>query len=287
MQRDLLERIKTQMPQMSKGHKRIASYILEHCEKASYLTATKLGVNTGVSESTVVRFAIELGFKGYPEFQSNLQASMKSKLTSVQRIAVADDMIGDKDVLTSVLESDSGNIKSTLESLDREAFDKAVELIAGAREIYIIGVRSSSMLASFMYYYLDLIFPNVHLIQTTSNSEMFERVRRVSTGDVMIGITFPRYSYRAKDAVEFAKKRGAGVIAITDCDNSPISYYADSALYAKSDMMSFVDSLVAPLSVINALIVAVGRKNKVSLDSTFRELEQIWEEYNVYEKPKG
>lgn len=287
MQRDLLERIKSEMPSMSKGHKIIAAYILEHCDKAAYFTATKLGQKTGVSESTVVRFALELGFKGYPDFQSNLQVSIKSKLTSVQRIAVADDMIGDGDVFRSVLESDQDNIKLTLETLDRACFDKAVELIAGAKEIYIIGVRSSSMLASFLYYYLDLIFSNVHLIQTTSTSEMFERVRRVSQGDVMIGITFPRYSQRAKNAVEFAKNRGASIIAITDGETSPISYLSDSALYAKSDMASFVDSLVAPLSVINALIVAVGRKKKNSLDTTFRELENIWEEYNVYEKPNS
>ncbi len=287
MKKDLLECINNRLPSMSKGHKLIAKYILEHCDKAAYLTATKLGERTGVSESTVVRFAIELGFKGYPDFQKNLQISIKSKLTAMQRIAVADDMIGEGSILDTVLESDTENIKTTLESINGEAFEKAVELIEKAEQIYIIGARSSSMLANFLYYYLDLVFSNVHLIQTTSTSEMFERVLRVSEKDVMICITFPRYSNRTKNAAEFAKSRGASIIAITDGETSPISPLADSALYAKSDMVSFVDSLVAPLSVINALIVAISAKKKSSLETTFRELEKIWEDYNVYEKPSS
>jgi len=284
---DLIDKIKGTMPEMSKGHKKIAEYILEHSDKAAFLTATKLGERMGISESTVVRFAIRVGFNGYPEFQKALQSSIRAKLTSVQRIEVSNDRIGEGEVLYKVLTSDMENIKISLDGIQIDAFNRAVELICEAKEIYIIGVRSSSMLANFLQYYLDLILNNVHLIQPTSASEMFERVLRISKGDVMIGISFPRYSKRTVNAVEYAKRRGADIIAITDSESSPILSFADCPLYAKSDMASFVDSLVAPLSVINALIVAIGRKKKETLANTFRELEDIWEEYNVYEKPHG
>ena len=284
MQTDLLKVIKDKIPSMSKGHKLIASYILDHCDKAAYLTATKLGERTGVSESTVVRFAIELGYKGYPEFQSELQMNIRSKLTAVQRIEVADNRIREGDILGSVLAADIRNIKTSLESINLDSFNLAVDMISQASSIYVIGVRSSSVLSYFVHYYLNLIFENVHMIQTSSASEMFENMLRISQKDVLIGISFPRYSKRTKNAVEFAKTRGAKIVVITDGERSPIAQYADSKLYAKSDMASFVDSLVAPLSIINALIVAVGRKNREMLAHTFCELEEIWEEYDVYEK---
>ncbi len=286
MQQNLLSLISEKMPKMSKSHKLIGKYLVEHADKAMYLTATKLGEELGISESTVVRFAIELGFRGYPELQRALRNLIKTKLTSVQRIDVSDSTLGD-DVLGAVMDNDMENLKSSLEQINREEFEKAAEMIASARSVYIMGVRSSSMLASFLYYYLDLILDNVHLVETTGAAEVFEQIRRIGEDDVCIGITFPRYSARTKDCLRLAKKCGARVVALTDSETSPITAFSDSTLFVKSDMASFVDSLVAPLSVINALIVAVGRKNKEPLKNTFRRLEEIWEEFEVYDTPKG
>ena len=283
---DLFKTIHEKLPEMSKSHKLIASYVLQSGEVAAYLTATKLGANIGVSESTVVRFAIELGFSGYPEFQEVLRQSLRSKLTAVQRIGVADSMIGEGSILDAVLSSDMGNIKTTLSSMDKKAFDGAVETICGAKSIFIIGIRSSSMLADFLNHYLCYMFGNVKLLFSNSTNELFEQIFRIDSSDVLIAISFPRYSRRTKLAAEFAKKKGAKVVAITDGENSPISAYADSKLFAKSDMASFVDSLVAPLSVINALIVAIGRKKKDTIKETFDDLEKIWDEYDVYENSR-
>ncbi len=283
MQKDLFELIQERLPKMSKSHKLIASYILKSGEVAAYLTATKLGNAIGVSESTVVRFAIELGFSGYSEFQNVLQQSLRSKLTSLQRIDVADNMIADGNVLSSVLTADMNNIKASLASIDEKSFDCAVDTICEAQNIFIIGIRSSSMLADFLNHYLGYVFGNVKLLFSNSTDELFEQIFRITEKDVLIAISFPRYSSRTKLAAEFAKKKGAKVIAITDGDSSPIAAYADSKLYAKSDMVSFVDSLAAPLSIINALIVAIGRKKKDTIKETFDDLEKIWEEYEVYE----
>lgn len=274
------------MPKMSKSHKLIASYILSQSDVAAYLTATKLGACIGVSESTVVRFAIELGFSGYPEFQDKLQQSLRSKLTAVQRIGVTDNIIGKGSVLSSVLSSDMNNIKASLSSIDEHSFETAVDTICNAKNIFIIGIRSSSMLADFLNHYLGYMFGNVKLLFSNSTNELFEQIFRISKDDVLIAITFPRYSSRTKMAAEFAKKKGASVIAITDGNHSPITPYADAKLFAKSDMASFVDSLVAPLSIINALIVAIGRKNKDTIKETFDDLEKIWEEYDVYENSR-
>ena len=283
MQKDLFQLIEERFPKMSKSHKLIAGYILKSGEVAAYLTATKLGSAIGVSESTVVRFAIELGFSGYPEFQNVLKQSLRSKLTSVQRIDVADNIMQDGNVLTSVLTADMNNIKDSLASIDRAHFDSAVDTICEAKNIFIIGVRSTSMLADFLNHYLCYMFGNVKLLFSNSIDELFEQIFRISENDVLIAISFPRYSSRTKLAAEFAKKKGARVIAITDTDTSPIAAYADSKLYAKGDMASFVDSLVAPLSIINALIVAIGRKKRDTIKETFDDLEKIWEEYEVYE----
>ena len=279
--------IQTRMPEFSKGQKQIANYILAHYEKAAYLTASKLGGLVGVSESTVVRFAIELGFDGYPEFQRALQELIRTKLTSFQRIEVTNNLIGDADVLNKILLSDADKIRHTLETIDREAFNRAVDKIIGARHIYIIGVRAASSLAAFLSQNFQMIFDNVHFVQTTSGSEMFERIMRVGEGDVMIAISFPRYSKRTIDAVEYARGCGADVVAITDSVLSPIAQYANELLTAQSDMASFVDSLVAPLSVINALIVAVSKKKQDELDILFRRLERVWDEYDVYDKAHG
>ncbi|MDP4180251.1 MAG: MurR/RpiR family transcriptional regulator [Bacillota bacterium] len=282
---DLIKNLQSNMDEFSKGQKLIAKYIISHYGKAAFMTAAKLGEDVGVSESTVVRFAIELGYDGYPKLQKVLQELIKSKLTAVERIEVSSNRIGDENILKSVLHSDMEKLKITLEEIDQESFNNTVETILKARKIYILGVRSSAPLASFLGFYFNLIFDNVRLIHTTSVSEMFEQIINASSEDVVIGISFPRYSKRTIKAMQFAKDQGASVIAITDSYDSPLARFADNSLIARSDMASFADSLVAPLSVINALIVAVGARRKEHLFKTFERLESIWDEYQVYEKP--
>lgn len=284
---DLLKIIQEKQSTFSKGQKQISSFILGHYDKAAYMTAAKLGALVGVSESTVVRFANELGFAGYPELQHSLQEMIRSKLTTIQRIEITNDRIGESDLLEKVLNSDIEKIKHTLEEIDRTSFENAVDDLIGAQMIYIIGMRSSSSLASFMYHYLNLVFPHVRLVRTTSGSEIFEQLLRINDKDAIVGISFPRYSKRIINALGYAKKQGAKVISITDSAASPIAANADDLLLAKSDMASFVDSLVAPLSIINALIVAIGRKKQDEIAETFGKLERIWDEYDVYEKPNG
>lgn len=281
---DLLSKIQNGLSGFSKGQKRIAKFIIEHYDKAAFMTASKMGQCVGVSESTVVRFATELGYSGYPSMQRALQDMIRTKLTAVQRIEVANDRLQNQDILQMVLQADVEKIRMTLNEINRDEFGAAVDSILGARRIYILGVRSSAALASFLGFYFNLIFENVRLVHTTSVSEMFEQVLRVGKGDVVIGISFPRYSKRTVKAMKFARDRGADVITITDSPLSPLVPISSYCLYAKSDMVSFVDSLVAPLSLINALIVAVGIKKKDDISNTFESLERIWEEYEVYEK---
>ena len=277
MNGDLLKHIEERMPSFSKGQKRIASYILEQYDKAAYITASKLSEIVGVSESTVVRFAIELGFDGYPDFQHSLQTLMRNRLTSFQRMEVSNQLIGKGNVLEKVLISDADRLRRTLETADNASFEKAIEAIVNADNIYILGVRSSS-------YYLRMIFDRVKLMQSTSGSELFEQLLPIHPGDVMIAISFPRYSKRVVTAVEFAKGRGTNIIALTDSAQSPLAPLADELLEAPSDMASFVDSLVAPLSIINSMIVALSRRKQEELDSRLRELETVWDRYEVYDK---
>lgn len=284
MHEDLLTRLNAAAPKLSKGQRRIAAYITAHYDRAAYMTAARLGAEAGVSESTVVRFADELGYSGYPELQRSLGELARTRLTAVQRIEITNDRIGDDDILGSVLSSDAEKIKDTLESIDRRAFDRAVESILSARTIFVVGVRSSSFLAGTLAYNLSLVFDNVRLVNTTSGSEIFEQILRIGTGDVMIAVTFPRYSKRIINAVDYAHSQGARIIAVTDSDTSPIAPKADDLLTARSDMASFVDSLVAPLSIVNALIVAIAKKRKAELSETFGRLERIWDEYDVYAK---
>ncbi len=281
---DLFKKINDIIPKLSKGHKLIANYILQHYNKAAYMTASKLGTTVGVSESTVVRFATEIGFDGYPSLQKAMQELLKNKLTAVQRIEVTSDQLGNEDVLEKVLNFDIERIRKTLEQTSREDFNEATEIIAKAKTIYIIGSRSAAALARFLSYYFNLIFPSVKLVHTTSRSEMFEQIMRIDENDVMIGISFPRYSKQTVLAFKYASSNNAKVIAITDSKSSPLAQYADNVLIAQSDMVSFVDSLVAPLSLINALIVALSIRNTDSVSKTFEKLEGIWEEYQVYEK---
>lgn len=284
MNSDILSVIQSGMSGYSKGQKLIARYILDSYDKAAFMTASKLGKTVNVSESTVVRFAVELGYDGYPSMQRALQEMIRNKLTSVQRIEVANDRLGDQDVLSTVLHSDIEKIRMTLEETDRKVFNKSIDAILKAHHIYILGVRSSSTVAGFLGFYFNFMFDNVTLVNTASMSEMFEQIVRVGPADVVIGISFPRYSSRTVKAMRFCHDSGATVIALTDTLQSPIAADADHVLVAKSDMVSLVDSLVAPLSICNALIVAIGREREKELTGTFTELERIWDEYDVYEK---
>ena len=281
---DLMSKIQNNLSTFSKGQRLIAKYIIEHYDMAAFLTASKLGATVGVSESTVVRFATELGYGGYPQLQKALQEMIRNKLTAVQRMEVTSDRMGDQDILRSVLSSDIDKIRMTLDEIDRSSFEAAVEAILHARNIYILGVRSSASLSGFLGFYFNLMFDNVKLIHTNSVSEIFEQILRVGDGDVVLGVSFPRYSKRTLKALEYSKKSGATVIALTDSRLSPLSQTADYTLLAKSDMASFVDSLVAPLSVVNALIVAIGMRKQKEISETFTHLESIWDEYEVYEK---
>ncbi len=283
MNQDLLKTIEEQMPSFSKGQKLIGRYVLEHYDKAAYMTAAKMGKIVGVSESTVVRFAIELGYDGYPDFQNSLKKLIPTRLTAFQRVEVTNSLLGDGNVLEKVLLSDAEKIRRTLEEIDQSSFEEAVEKIVSAKTIYIIGVRSSSSLAGFLTYNLRMIFDRVVFVQTTSGSEMFEQIMRIGEGDVMIAISFPRYSKRIINAVEYARSRNADVVALTDSKLSPIAAHADQLLIARSDMVSFVDTLVAPLSIINALVVALSRKKHDELAERLRSLEEVWEKYDVYD----
>ena len=284
MNKDLFSLINEKLSSFSKGHKLIANYMIAHYDKAAFMTAQKLGKTVGVSESTVVRFATMLGYDGYPALQKALQEMMRSRLTAVQRIEVTSDQMNGEDVLERVLNQDIDRIRRTLEETSKQDFKSAVDRITAANTIYIVGTRSSASLAAFLGYYLSLIFPRVKLVPSTTTSELFERIMHIDEKDLMIGISFPRYSKQTVKALDFAKHNGAKVVAITDSASSPIAKYADSLLLARSDMASFVDSLVAPLSLINALIVAVSIKNRDKVSKTFERLEQVWDEYDVYTK---
>ena len=266
----------------SKGQRKIAAFIEEHYDAAAYMTAAKLGEVVGVSESTVVRFATQIGYEGYPFLQKAMQEMIRDKLNSIQRIEVTTGRIGDNDVVESVLNQDIDKIRRTIDEVSREDFNAAVQAIINAKNIYVFGVKSASFIASFFGYYLDLIFGNVHLLNSNSKTTTYEKLFRISKGDVMIGISFPRYSIMAVDTMGFAHERGAQVIAITDSMISPLVAKADSVLLARSDIASVVDTLVAPLSLINALLVAIVINCKDKIIDTFSSLEQVWKEQGIY-----
>jgi len=284
--RGVVERIAQEIDSMSKGQKAIANYILSNYESAAYMTAAKLGEATGVSESTVVRFSMELGYEGYPHFQKVLQEELKVKLTSVQRLNAASRYSDDASVLKSIMQADLDSLKHTYENLDTEAFSRAVRTILGAKKIYLMGLRSSSPLSSFMHFYMTLLFDDVRHIHSNSANEVFEQILPIGPGDVMIGISFPRYSSRTIQSMQYARSRGASVIVITDKADTPMTEHADVALFARSDMASFVDSLAAPLSLINALLVALGMHRKSHIEESFEALESLWAEYKVYDTGK-
>ena len=281
MGKDILHTIQKSMVGFSKGQKRIASYILSDYDKAAFMTASKLGKLVDVSESTVVRFASSLGYDGYPAMQKALQEMVRSRLTSIQRIEASDVFFG-TDVVTSVLQTDMDKIRVAIEEVDRTSFETVVDKLVAARHIYILGVRSSSFLAGYLHFYLHLIFENVTLVTSNSAGEILESMLRIGPGDVLVGISFPRYSQSTVKGVQFAHDRGADVVAVTDSAMSPLYPLASSVLLARSDMISFVDSLVAPFSLLNALIVAAGHRKNADIAQTFNRLETIWEEYGVF-----
>ena len=284
MSYDFLTILQEKEPTFSKGQKRIARYITECYDKAAFMTANRLGKNVGVSESTVVRFAVDLGFDGYPSMQKAMRETVLNRLTSIQRIEVANNRLGDQDVVSMVLHSDMEKLRQTSETVSRETFSAAVSAILKAKRVYILGVRSVAPLANFLGHYLNYMFNNVHVISGFSAGEMFEKIVGVNSEDVVIAFSFPRYSASTTKGARYCRSAGATVIGITDSTDSPLGQCSDHVLVAKSDMVSLVDSLVAPLSLVNALIVAIAAKREKELSQTFANLERIWDEYEVYEK---
>ena len=283
MTTSLLARMAEHQPSFSKGQKRIAQFIAEHYDEAAYMTAFRLGETVGVSESTVVRFAAELGYDGYPELQKAVQELVRSRLTSIRRIEVTRARMTDAEVLDNVMGSDIANVRQTLEELPHDVFNGAVDAIVNARQVYIFGAGSCRALANFLAYYLKLLMGNVHLIYTSSTAEILEEMIHISEDDAIIGMSFPRYSSKAVKTIHFAHSRHAKVIAITDSQLSPIAEYATHLLLAHSDLATIVDSLVAPLSILNALIVAISLKKIEQNAGTLAELETLWEKYEVYQ----
>ena len=284
MNRDILQALQEMAPTFSKGQRAIAKYITESYDKAAFMTASKLGKTVGVSESTVVRFAVELGYDGYPSMQKAMRDMVLNRLTSVQRIEVANNRFADHEVVSAVLQSDIENLRQTEELIDRDDFSAAVNAILNSKRIYILGIRSTAPLANFLGYYLNYMFRNVHIVTAAGTTELYEKIVGVNADDVLIAFSFPRYSSTTIRGAKYCRSAGATVIGLTDSMLSPLAQNSDHVLLAKSDMVSLVDSLVAPLSVINALIVALASKKEKELARTFETLERPWEEHHVYEK---
>ena len=284
MKDDIITILEEKEPTFSKGQRRIAGYVTESYDKAAFMTASRLGKTVGVSESTVVRFAVELGFDGYPEMQKAMQEMVMNRLTTVQRIEVANDRIGNQDVLAKVLQADADKIRQTAESISREDFQTAVNAILNARCVYVLGVRSVAPLANFTGYYLKYMFDNVRIITMSGAGEMFENLVNITPEDVVLAFSFPRYSSATLKAAQYCRDIGATVIGITNSGLSPLAEKSDCVLTAKSDMVSLVDSLVAPLSVVNALLVALASAREKEVQRSLETLERVWEEYNIYEK---
>ena len=284
MSKSVLQTIRAGMDSFSKGQKRIAAFILDNYDRAAFMTAAKLGETASVSESTVVRFAAQLGYDGYPDMQKALQELIRGRLTSIQRIQVSRDQMTGSDILGSVMQRDMNSIHDVIERLDREEFERVVDKLLHAKHIYILGVRSSSFLAGYLNFYLHLIFKNVTLVQSSAAGEIYEQLVHIGPGDVLLSICFPRYSKMAIHAVEFACQRGGDVVAVTDSPMSPMYKMASASLLASSDMISFVDSMAAPLSLLNALILAVGQQRRDDLSATLAEMEQVWSKYSIFGK---
>ena len=283
MARSILHTIEKNMISFSKGQKLIARYILENYDKAAFMTASKLGKTVQVSESTVVRFAMQLGYDGYPSMQRALQEMIRGKLTSIQRIQASDGVLAGSDLVTNVLHRDMEKIRMAIDQTDPAEFERVVETIARAKRLYLIGFRSSSFLAGYLNFYFRLIFDNVTLVQGGA-AGTFDQIFRVGPGDVVFAICFPRYSELALKTIQFAKERGATVVGLTDSEMSPIARAADCTLLVHNEMISFVDSLAAPMSMLNALILAAARKKGADVSASFSELEHIWERFSIFGK---
>mgnify|MGYP002564538280 FL=1 len=284
MNSQLSERIRLHSANFSKGQRMIARYIEEHSEQVAFMTASRLGQTVGVSESTVVRFATEIGYSGYPALQQAMQEMIRSKMTSVQRLERTSTTIPMDRLLDEVLDQDIDILKRTKENVDREAFYRAADALVNAKKVYVLGAGSSLALATFMAHYLRLVFETVHLVEATSEATILQQMVHVGEGDAVIAISFPRYSKKAVKTMKYASSQKATTVAITDSPLSPLAQYASHVLLARSDMVSFVDSLVAPLSLLNALVVAVGLEKQAEISHTYAQLEHIWDEYNVYDK---
>lgn len=284
MNEDFLSVLESKMPTFSKGQKRIAAVITESYDKAAFMTASRLGKQAGVSESTVVRFAMDLGYKGYPQMQKAMQEMVLNRLTSVQRMGITSDRLGSQDVVSTVLHSDAEKLRQTCDTVDRQVFQNVVDSILNAKNIYIIGVRSASALSSFFGYYLQYMFDRVHIINNNSAGEVMEQLISVGAEDTVVAFSFPRYSSSTVQAVAYCHCAGAKVFGITNSMVSPLAEHCDGVLVAKSDMVSIVDSLTAPLSLVNALLVALAAGKEDVLRNTFEKLERIWQEYHIYEK---
>lgn len=284
MGNDIMSSLQENSASFSKGQRRIAQYILEEYDKAAFMTAARLGQTVGVSESTVVRFAVSLGFDGYPSMQKAMQEMVLNRLTSVQRLEVASDRIGDQDIVSMVLQSDAEKLRRTDETLSREDFNRALDSIVAAKRVFILGVRSAAPLANFLGYYLRYLSDNVHIVTASGAGEMFEQIVGVNADDAIVAFSFPRYSTTVMKGAQYCASAGATVIGLTDSKLSPLAQKCDIVLLAKSDMVSLVDSLVAPLSVVNALIVGVTARRSVELAKRLDALENIWSDYDVYEK---
>ena len=284
MEQDILSRIEANASAFSKNQRLLAAYIGENYDKAAFLTAGKLARAVGVSESTVVRFATELGYAGYPEMRRAVQDMVRSRLTAVQRIAAARDTMTSANVLRKVIADDVAMLQSTLEEINHASFDRVVELLAEADNIYIIGSRSSYCLASYLFFYLQILRGGIHLVQDTTMSELPEQLFRVTERDVCLFISYPRYSSRSLQGLRCAREQGASIVALTDNEASPFAQGADIALYAHSEMVSFVDSLTAPMSLLNALIVALGSRSDIRAADTFGRLEGVWSQYEIFSR---
>ena len=284
MSNDILNRLQAENIRFSKGQRAIAKFITESYDKAAFMTANAIGKAVGVSESTVVRFAVELGYDGYPSMQKAMQEMVVNRLTSVQRIEVMGGRIGKQDLLTTVIQSDIEKLRQTADVVSRQDFQAAVEAILKSRRVFILGVRSTAPLANFLGYYLSQMLDTVHIVTSSGTSSVFEKVINVDEQDTVIAFSFPRYSTSTALGAEYCRSKGAKVIGITDAFASPLGRNCDHVLLAKSDMISLVDSLTAPLSICNALIVAIAARREKEIQKKFSELEQLWEKYNVYEK---
>jgi len=284
MSNDILNRLQSENNRFSKGQRAIARFISESYDKAAFMTANAIGRAVGVSESTVVRFAVELGYDGYPSMQKAMQEMVVNRLTSVQRIEVMGDRIGKQDLLTTVIQSDIEKLRQTADTVSRQDFHAAVDSILKARRVFVLGVRSTAPLANFLGYYLSQMLDTVHVVTSSGTSSVFEKVISADERDAVIAFSFPRYSTSTAQGAEYCRSKGATVIGITDSMNSPLGRSCDRVLLAKSDMISLVDSLTAPLSICNALIVAIAARREREIQKKFSELEQLWEKYNVYEK---